>query len=874
MKRLSIGILAHVDAGKTTLSESLLYKSGTIKKAGRVDSKDSFLDNDDLERLRGITIFSKQAILNLSHSRVTLIDTPGHIDFSADMERTLGILDYAILVVNALDGVQSHTKTLWRLLKEYQIPAFIFVNKIDSELADKEKTVKEIHSKLSRDIADFDIFSKAFAKEGFDISRLEGDLLEELAYSDESLLEKYEGGSLGGADIIESIYKRHMYPMFFGSALQGNGVENIIYAMDNLTKEASYSEDLALKVYKISYDEEGTRLSHVKILGGSLKPKNSVNDEKINQIRLYHGDKYILKEEALAGEVVALAGLKSLFAGMSVGLPKENTSPVIEPVLNYNMIVPKDADISKIYKELEYMYEEEPSLEFTKKNGDDIELKLFGQVQIEILKSRLYNKLGIEVEFTKGSVVYKETVLEEVEGVGHFEPLKHYAEVHLLIKPAKRGEGLSASVDMADGMLTKNYQSAVCTHIMEKEHRGVLIGAKLTDVNIVLAAAKADNRHTDGGDFREATYRAVRQGLMKAKCAVLEPYYNFVISCPKDNLGRVLTDLSNLYAKFSAPEIEEDTAFISGYAPVVLINNYQMDLRAFTKGEGSISLSYRNYDLCHNEEELIEEFGYEAEFDEENPCGSIFCSHGSGFYVPWDRVEDYMHIESIYAKEPAEVAPVTETHKSTFNEHRASSEELIEIFERTYGKIKSPIESNKKGKPKDVVVKEKEYVYKPKEREETYILIDAYNVIFSWKELSDIAKVNIQAARDRLIEIISHYKSAVDMQIIVVFDAYKVENHKREVIKYQNISIVYTKQAETADQYIEKTVSDMAKKYKLIVVTSDATEQIIIQSKGCILISSREFELEVKRAEQDISERLSKISNNEKSYMSDYIKNI
>lgn len=870
MKRLSIGILAHVDAGKTTLSESLLYKSGTIKKAGRVDSKDSFLDNDDLERLRGITIFSKQAILNLRHSRVTLIDTPGHIDFSADMERTLGILDYAILVVNALDGVQSHTKTLWRLLKEYQIPAFIFVNKIDSELADKEKTVKEIHSKLSRDIADFDIFSKAFAEEGFDISRLEGDLLEELAYSDESLLEKYEGGSLGGADIIESIYKRHMYPMFFGSALQGNGVENVIYAMDNLTKEASYSEDLALKVYKISYDEEGTRLSHVKILGGSL----NVNDEKINQIRLYHGDKYILKEEALAGEVVALAGLKSLFAGMSVGLPKENTSPVIEPVLNYNMIVPKDADISKVYKELEYMYEEEPSLEFTKKNGDDIELKLFGQVQIEILKSRLYNKLGIEVEFTKGSVVYKETVLEEVEGVGHFEPLKHYAEVHLLIKPAKRGEGVSASVDMADEMLTKNYQSAVCTHIMEKEHRGVLIGAKLTDVNIVLAAAKADNRHTDGGDFREATYRAVRQGLMKAKCAVLEPYYNFVISCPKDNLGRVLTDLSNLYAKFSAPEIEEDTASISGYAPVVLINNYQMDLRAFTKGEGSISLSYRNYDLCHNEEELIEEFGYEAGFDEENPCGSIFCSHGSGFYVPWDRVEDYMHIESIYAKEPAEVAPVTETHKSTFNEHRASSEELIEIFERTYGKIKSPIEGNKKGKPKDVVVKEKEYVYKPKEREETYILIDAYNVIFSWKELSDIAEVNIQAARDRLIEIISHYKSAVDMQIIVVFDAYKVENHKREVIKYQNISIVYTKQAETADQYIEKTVSDMAKKYKVIVVTSDATEQIIIQSKGCILISSREFELEVRRAEQDISERLSKISNNEKSYMSDYIKDI
>jgi len=644
--------------------------------------------------------------------------------------------------------------------------------------------------------------------------------------------------------------------------------------MDDLTKEGTYSEDLALKVYKISYDEAGTRLSHVKIFGGSLRPRTSLNDEKINQIRQYHGDKYISLEEAVAADVVALTGLRSSFAGMVVGLPGENTSPIIEPVLNYKMLVPEDADISKVYKELEYMYEEEPSLEFSKKSDGDIELKLFGQVQIEILKSRIYNKLGIEVEFTKGSVVYKETVLDEVEGIGHFEPLKHYAEVHLLIRPGKRGEGISASVDIADDMLAQNYQSAVCAHIMEKEHKGVLIGAKLTDVEIVLAAGKADNRHTDGGDFREATYRAIRQGLMKAESVILEPYYNFVINCPKDNVGRVLTDLSNLYAKFSAPEIEDDTASISGFAPVVLINNYQMELRAFTAGEGSISLSYRNYDRCHNEEEVIEEYGYDPELDEENPCGSIFCSHGSGFYVPWDMVEDHMHVASVYAQDKGDDDIGTLVHRSTFDEHRASNEELIEIFERTYGKIKSPVESNNINKPKDVGRKEKEYVYKPKEKEETYILIDAYNVIFSWKELSDIAETDIQAARDRLVEIISHYRSSVDMQIIVVFDAYKVENHKREVIKYQGISIVYTKQAETADQYIEKTVSDMAKKYRVIVVTSDATEQIIIQSKGCILISSREFELEVKNAEKEISEKLSNISSKEKSYISDYMKDI
>ena len=874
MKRLSIGILAHVDAGKTTLSESLLYKSGSIKKAGRVDSKDSFFDNDDLERLRGITIFSKQAILNLRHSRVTLIDTPGHVDFSADMERTLGVLDYAILVINALDGVQSHTKTLWRLLREYQIPTFIFVNKMDNELVDRDKTVKEIHSKLSRDIVGFDVYSKAFDEDGFDISKLTDELIEELAYSDEDLLEKYEAKDLDSADVIESIYERRIYPMFFGSALHGDGVDNIIHAMDDLTKEGTYGEDLALKVYKISYDEAGTRLSHVKIFGGSLRPRTSLNDEKINQIRQYHGDKYISLEEAVAADVVALTGLRSSYAGMVVGLPGENTSPIIEPVLNYKMLVPEDADISKVYKELEYMYEEEPSLEFSKKSDGDIELKLFGQVQIEILKSRIYNKLGIEVEFTKGSVVYKETVLDEVEGIGHFEPLKHYAEVHLLIRPGKRGEGISASVDIADDMLAQNYQSAVCAHIMEKEHKGVLIGAKLTDVEIVLAAGKADNRHTDGGDFREATYRAIRQGLMKAESVILEPYYNFVINCPKDNVGRVLTDLSNLYAKFSAPEIEDDTASISGFAPVVLINNYQMELRAFTAGEGSISLSYRNYDRCHNEEEVIEEYGYDPELDEENPCGSIFCSHGSGFYVPWDMVEDHMHVASVYTEDKSDAYDSTPVHRSTFDEHRASNEELIEIFERTYGKIKSPVESNNINKPKDVGRKEKEYVYKPKEKEETYILIDAYNVIFSWKELSDIAETDIQAARDRLVEIISHYRSSVDMQIIVVFDAYKVENHKREVIKYQGISIVYTKQAETADQYIEKTVSDMAKKYRVIVVTSDATEQIIIQSKGCILISSREFELEVKNAEKEISEKLSNISSKEKSYISDYMKDI
>ena len=869
MKRLSVGLLAHVDAGKTTLAESLLYRSGSIRKLGRVDYRDTFLDTDEVERLRGITVFSKQAVLKLKSAYVSLIDTPGHVDFSADMERTLSILDYAILVISAGDLVQSHTKTVWRLLRLYRTPCFIFVNKMDSTLADKDRVLKDIRTKLSNDIVDFSFLSKYYKDDELKPQNWDQDDQEEIAYAHEHLLEAYSSGALKLSDIVESIYSCDIYPVFFGSALKLTGIDEFLYAIDSFTKMKSYPEELAAKVYRISRDEQGLKLSHIKLMGSRLRVRDLIGDEKINQIRVYHGDKYELREEAMPGELIAVSGLSKTYAGMSIGVSADEGRKVqMEPLVSYKLVLPEGVDIRAIYKELEYMYEEEPSLSYRRQETGQIELRLFGDVQIEIIKERFLRKFGIEPEFEKGNVLYKESILEEVEGVGHFEPLRSYAEVHLLIKPAKRGSGISAYIDMRDEGCTINYQKAVINHILEKEHKGVLTGSGLSDVDIVLVDAKADNRHTDGGDFREATYRAIRQGLMKAQSVLLEPYYDFVITVPADTLGRLLNDLSQMEARFESPESDGSFASVSGYAPVSMLGDYPYVLRTFTGGEGTISLSFRGYDICKNQEEIVDNIAYDPEADEGNSPGSIFCKQGAAFYVPWYEVEDFMHLTSVYKRELEEEK--IRTVRSGFDEYSASNQELMDIFERTYGKIKSPI-SNQDDKPKDIVKKEKEYVYKPKPKEKEYILIDAYNVIFSIEELHTLAQSDIKSARDRLTDMLAKYKSFVEADIILVFDAYKVEGQTKKYKEQEGLYVLYTKQAETADRYIERAVDELSKNYKVIVVTSDNTEQIIIRSKGCLLISSREFEEELKRVESLIQDTISLVSDREKSYLSEHI---
>ena len=839
--RQNIGILAAVDSGKTTLAEAILYQSGTVKKMGRVDNQDAFLDHFALERARGITIFSKQAIFHWKDWKINLLDTPGHIDFSAEMERTLTVLDYAILVISGASGVQGHTKTLWKLLRRYHIPTFIFVNKLDQNGVEKENVYAELRRKLSGNIVDFQAEKEEW--------------LDELSMCSEEMMEAtLEEREITKEMISFAIAREELFPCYFGSALKLMGVDILLDAITEYVIEKEYPEEFGAIVYKITRDFQGTRLTHIKVTGGEVKNKMVIGEEKVNQIRIYNGVRFESVSDAGAGTVCALVGLNHTYVGQSLGEDHTAIPKVLEPVLSYEMILPEDIVPNMVMPKLKEMAEEFPELQLQwDEKAQSIRVKLMGAVQIEILQNLFKERMDMDVTFSEGSIAYKETIQLSAEGIGHFEPLRHYAEVHLLLEPLPRGSGLIFSSKVSSDILAVNWQNLILTHLKEREHKGVLIGAPVTDMRMTIVAGRAHNKHTEGGDFRQATYRAVRQGLMQTESILLEPYYEFRLEIPVVNLGRALNDLNAMFAKFDPPETEGEMASVVGVAPVACIQNYQADLLTYTKGQGHIFLSFDRYDECHNSEEVIANAMYDPELDISSPCGSVFCAHGSGFYVPWYEVPLYRQVDSglgFFDTKPEDTQEV-QVVRSTYDANQANTEELMEIFERTYGKVKPRIgdwdQSTKHHKST-----EKEYVYKGTKKVKEYMLVDGYNVIFAWDSLRELAEQNIDAARDRLMDILVNYSSYQKCTLILVFDAYKLKGHTTEIMEYHNIYVVYTKEAETADRYIEKTAHEIGHKYRVTVVTSDGMEQVIIRSAGCILMSSKELFEDVQRVEREI----------------------
>lgn len=839
--RQNIGILAAVDSGKTTLAEAILYQSGAVKKMGRVDNQDAFLDHFALERARGITIFSKQAIFHWKDWEINLLDTPGHIDFSAEMERTLTVLDYAILVISGASGVQGHTKTLWKLLRRYHIPTFIFVNKLDQNGVEKENVYAELRRKLSGNIVDFQAEKEEW--------------LDELSMCSEEMMEAIlEEREITKEMISFAIAREELFPCYFGSALKLMGVEILLDAITEYAIEKEYPEEFGAIVYKITRDFQGTRLTHIKVTGGEVKNKMVIGEEKVNQIRIYNGIRFESVSDVGAGTVCALVGLNHTYVGQSLGEDHTAIPKVLEPVLSYEMILPEDIVPNMVMPKLKEMAEEFPELQLQwDEKAQSIRVKLMGAVQIEILQNLFKERMDMDVTFSEGRIAYKETIQLSAEGIGHFEPLRHYAEVHLLLEPLPRGSGLIFSSKVSSDILAVNWQNLILTHLKEREHKGVLIGAPVTDMRMTIVAGRAHNKHTEGGDFRQATYRAVRQGLMQTESILLEPYYEFRLEIPVVNLGRALNDLNAMFAKFDPPETEGEMASVVGVAPVACIQNYQADLLTYTKGQGHIFLSFDRYDECHNSEEVIANAMYDPELDISSPCGSVFCAHGSGFYVPWYEVPLYRQVDSglgFFDTKPEDTQEV-QVVRSTYDANQANTEELMEIFERTYGKVKPRIgdwdQSTKHHKST-----EKEYVYKGTKKVKEYMLVDGYNVIFAWDSLRELAEQNIDAARDRLMDILVNYSSYQKCTLILVFDAYKLKGHTTEIMEYHNIYVVYTKEAETADRYIEKTAHEIGHKYRVTVVTSDGMEQVIIRSAGCILMSSKELFEDVQRVEREI----------------------
>ncbi|MEY8508290.1 translation factor GTPase family protein [Lachnospiraceae bacterium 42-17] len=879
-KHICIGLLAHVDAGKTTLSESILYLCGSIRKPGRVDHGDAFLDTYSLERSRGITIFSKQAVVKLGDICITLLDTPGHVDFSSEMERTLQVLDYAVLVISGADGVQGHTRTLWNLLKRYSIPVFLFINKMDQEGTDREKLLEELKSRLDEGCTAFDVRRE--------------ELWEEASVCDENALEEYlENGSLKQDTIVGLIQDRKVFPCYFGSALKLQGVQEFLDGLKGYTKgiwqekRGEKEPPFGGRVYKISRDARGERLTHIKLTSGSLRVKDILSqgsnsdggwEEKVNQIRIYSGEKYETVKEVQAGEICAVTGLTRTYPGEGLGVKRDVISPVLEPVLNYCVNLPKGCDAHTMLMKLKQLEEEDPMLRIVwNEELQEIHVRLMGEVQTDILKSMIKERFGIEVSFDAGNIVYKETIQKTVEGVGHFEPLRHYAEVHLILEPQDAGSGLTVDTDCSEDMLDKNWQRLILTHLLEKTHRGVLIGAEATDLKITLAAGRAHLKHTEGGDFRQATYRAVRQGLMQADSMLLEPYYDFRLEVPSKMVGRALTDIQRMQGEFSSPETEGEMAVISGSAPVSTMRDYQMEVAGYTKGSGRLSCTFRGYAPCHNAEEIIRESGYDPERDIENPAGSVFCAHGAGFNVPWNEVSSYMHLESqlekrekqsdVSAGNLAVSSGKIGTRRAEASFSREEEKELEEIFIRTYGKIERKSSKDTRKVMGGTLEKHRG----KKEKLKEYLLVDGYNVIFAWEDLKDLAKVNIEAARNKLMDILCNYQGFKKCTVILVFDAYKVEGYVLEIQKYHNIHVVYTKEAETADQYIEKVVHEIGRKYHVTVVTSDGVEQVVTLGQGGKLISAREFHEEVETTKHLIREEYEKRRENGKNYLFDHM---
>ena len=882
MKRLAVGILAHVDAGKTTLSEAMLYTCGSIRRLGRVDKRDAFLDNYEQERERGITIFSKQARMSVKDLQITLLDTPGHVDFCAEMERTLQIMDYAILVISGSDGVQGHTYTLWKLLKRYEIPAFVFVNKMDRPQADQRELLLELRAKLGEGFVDF-------------TERNSREFYEETAVCGEELLEEFlQQGTILPDNIRKGIRERRIFPCFFGSALKLTGVQEFLDGISEFMEEPVYPDEFGARVYKITRDSQGNRLTHLKITGGTLNAREMIAgtgrgekegqpkwQEKVNQIRFYSGEKYETAEEAGAGSVCAVAGLSHTWSGEGLGIEEKIYYPLLEPVLGYRILLPEDCDAASMLPKLRLLEEEEPELHILwDEKNKEIKAKVMGPVQTEILRTLIKERFGIPVEFDEGSIIYKETIADRVEGVGHFEPLRHYAEVHLLLEPGEHGSGVCIGSKCSQDLLDKNWQRLILTHLEEREHVGVLTGSAITDIKITLTAGRAHQKHTEGGDFRQATYRALRQGLMQARSILLEPWYEFRLEIPGGMVGRAMSDLDKYGARFELEGQSADMAILAGEAPVSQMQEYQKEVIAYSRGIGKLSCTLKGYLPCHNTAEVMEQIAYDPLRDMENPASSVFCAHGAGFVVEWNQVPDYMHLESTFDAEdmvseeageagdrdgqipgirPDEIYGAR-TRGAEREERSLGLDEIDAILQKTsHANRKESREAGREGWKRTrnrtgVLTPAQSRVYKPQPPKEKYLLVDGYNIIFAWQELKELAQINLDGARGKLLDILCNYQAIRKCNLIVVFDAYRLAGHPTETLEYHNIHVVYTKEAETADRYIERFAHENSKKYNVTVATSDGLEQIIIRGEGCALLSARDLLEEIKLAEQELRE--------------------
>ena len=846
-KQIVLGILAHVDSGKTTLSEAMLYRAGVTRRLGRVDHKDAFLDTDTLERARGITIFSKQALLTAGDTDITLLDTPGHVDFSTETERTLQVLDYAVLVVSGTDGVQSHTETLWRLLRRYHVPTFVFVNKMDLPGMERQELLAQLNRRLGEGFVDF--------------GAEQADRDEALALCDENLMDRMlDAGQLQDADLIPAIARRHVFPCWFGAALKLEGVDALLDGLDRYTRPAPALEAFGAKVFKVSQDEQGARLTWLRVTGGELKVKAQLTGEadgepwaeKANQLRLYSGAKYTLAEAIGPGQVCAVTGLTKARPGEGLGAERDSDLPVLEPVLSYQVLLPEGADVHAALGKLHRLEEEEPQLHVVwNETLDEIHVQLMGEIQLEVLRSLLAERFGLAVEFGPGGILYKETITEPMEGVGHYEPLRHYAEVHLKLEPLPRGSGMQFAADCREEVLDKNWQRLVLTHLEEKQHLGVLTGSPLTDVKITLIAGRAHLKHTEGGDFRQATYRAVRQGLMLAKSQLLEPWYAFRLEVPAENIGRAMSDIQRMEGTFDPPESGEETAVLTGFAPVSTMRSYPMEVVSYTRGRGHLSLTLDGYRPCHNAQEVIAAIGYEPEHDLDNPADSVFCAHGAGFVVPWDQVRSHMHVDSGWGKStrPEQEAAVPQRRAMAYRATLEEDAELLKIFERTYGPIKrDPLAAfrpvQKRERP--------DFAAEQWEIAPEYLLVDGYNIIFAWDELNALSKESLDAARHKLMDILCNYQGFQKCVLILVFDAYRVPGSPGSIEQYHNIHVVYTKEAETADMFIERVTHEIGRNRRVRVATSDGMEQIIILGHGALRVSARMFHEEVQNVEKQI----------------------
>ena len=861
MKKLVVGILAHVDAGKTTLSEAMLYRSGAVRKLGRVDHQDAFLDTDAMERERGITIFSKQAEFSLPEADITLLDTPGHVDFSAEMERTLQVLDCAILVISGTDGVQGHTRTLWRLLERYHIPTFLFVNKMDLAGADKAALLEGLKTRLGSGVTDFTCRDDAF--------------LEESALCDEAVLETFlETGEVSDGDLTRMIAERKLFPCWFGSALKLEGVDEFLEGLGHFASAPAYPAQFGARVFKISRDGQGSRLTWLKVTGGTLRVKDlltnrqagmaedKVWEEKADQLRVYSGTKFRPVDEAPAGTVCAVTGLSRTRPGQGLGCETAWTAPVLEPVLTYHIQLPEGTDPHTALLKLQQLEEEDPQLHIVwHEQLRQIHAQLMGEVQLEILQRLIRERFGMEVTFGEGAIRYRETIANAVEGIGHFEPLRHYAEVHLLLEPGERGSGVQIFTACPEDDLDRNWQRLILTHLDEKEHLGVLTGSPITDIKLTLVAGRAHVKHTEGGDFRQATYRAVRQGLMQAESVLLEPWYDFRLEVPAEQVGRAMTDLQRMNGEVEAPEAMGDETVLTGAAPVAAMRNYAREVTAYTRGRGRLSCVLRGYAPCAQQAEVVEAMGYDPERDVDNTPDSVFCGHGAGYTVKWDEVPAMAHVDSglrLGKEQAAEKPAPARRQVSSYAGTIEQDKELQAIFERTYGPVKQRTPQSGGAPRRTIMEPTEKRPIRPQPTGPEYLLVDGYNIIFAWDELKAVARDNLDAARKQLCDLLSNYQGFKKCVVIVVFDAYKVKGGLGSVEKYHNIHVVYTKEAETADAYIERATYEIGKKHRVKVATSDGPEQLIILGHGALRLSARSFREELDETLRQISATLDK----------------